>query len=237
MEPQGLRAICSSRQNALKSHRRRDTRGLSWALTEVRTFSVLPCPAGPSVLRVGGRLGTAHSSPTTSAIRKCWQGRPQAPALTPVCLGRLARTRPSRQARCRTRSAARPRSLPSASKACPPVASPRPQPPRCPGLLSTLRPSGSAGRTGEQARGTGAPAVGQRWSWEVPGVGESRQSRPPARPLQFGSPRLRWCLAAGRHEEILCAPDAGGGAHLAGRGGRVSSSTECPQAEVGASSK
>ena len=54
---------------------------------------MLPSPAGPSVLKVGA-LGTAHSSPTTSAISNGRQGRPQAPALTAVCLGRLARTRP-----------------------------------------------------------------------------------------------------------------------------------------------
>ena len=57
---------------------------------------MLPSPAGPSVLKVGA-LGTAHSSPTTSAISNGRQGRPQAPALTAVCLGRLARTRPPRR--------------------------------------------------------------------------------------------------------------------------------------------
>lgn len=77
MEPQGLQATCSSRQNALKSHQHQDTPGPSWVPTEVRTCTaVLACRlAGLTVQRLGAVCNLLTSAgPCRLAEPGLWPG-------------------------------------------------------------------------------------------------------------------------------------------------------------------
>lgn len=71
MEPQGLRATCSSRRNALKSLRHQDTHGLLWAPTEVRTPHSPPLLLADSSLIVCDVWVQRATSSSSQPVRAC----------------------------------------------------------------------------------------------------------------------------------------------------------------------